>query len=518
MPTYANPYAPTSLMDQLRPQDPNIPKQSIFNPTTHPTSTEPGVSPSAPNVAIDSLNENRHMNVLKPNESSASPSNRHDQMHQSPRDLVTIGFPEVSLPQSKKPIEKPLNTTVSDARSLETPKPSLLTELKGATDAAKHQQQVFDHLLGSMAFSKNLGFGKGMDISTSKALEMFNRAATMGFPKGFPTSAGPKNDDLTKMSSSSAIDGNFPRTSSLHSASPSLATSQGQKTLFDMINMGYQQPLVGHDKSMAHDMGISKPLNMVNNAYNPQQMLAKGDYPSSTQSDPQQQSKQQHPSSLNYATNLSSQHQKSAASELNVPNPRGTESNQQQKPCELNVPNLQRYDLNRQPPHSNIDLSNYKSSPYNSPGLDPNSLRMMDESLLGLQGTPPSYYQKDIPPAHMYSKNIPQTSANLQQMLNNSMTMAYNTARDQQIQQNYQRHGTLPNTSTAPAVNPTPQHYMNPIPNQPISGIDPKVSKRTKKKKAATPTPADAIQNQMLQQHTQQQQHQQQHQVSFLRS
>lgn len=515
MPTYANPYAPPSLMDQLRPEDPNIPKQSIFNPTTHPhsPSTEPagGNVPSAANMAMDPLNDNRHMNILKPNESSASPSNRHNQMHQSPRDLVNLGFPEQNLPQPKKPLDKPLSTTVSDVtRSLETPKPSLNNDVKGSTEAVKHQQQVFDHLLGSIGFSKNLGFGKGMDISTSKALEMFNRAATMGFPKGFPSSAGPKNDDLTKMSSSSAIDGNFPRPSTLHSASPSLTSSQSQKALFDMINMGYQQPMVGHDKSM--------PLNMVNNAYNPQQMLAKGEYVNSTQSDlQQQQSKQQHPASINYATNLSSQHPKSTASELNVPNPRGTESNQQQKPCELNVPNLQRYDLNRQPPHSNIDLSNYKSSPYNSPGLDPNSLRMMDESLLGLQGTP-GYYQKDIPPAHMYSKNIPQTSANLQQMLNNSMTMAYNTARDQQIQQNYQRHGTLasnlPTTGAAPAVNPVPQHYMNPIPNQPISGIDPKVSKRTKKKKASTPTPAEAIQNQMLQQHTQQQQqqHQQHHQ------
>ncbi|XP_037049291.1 uncharacterized protein LOC119083644 isoform X3 [Bradysia coprophila] len=516
IPTYANPYAPPSIMDQLRPEDPNVPKQAVFNSahqsSAHSPNNESGGNiPTGANMTgMDSMNDNRHMNVLKPNESSASPSNRHNHMHQSPRDLVNLGFPEQNLPQSKKSADKPLNTVVSDARSLETPKPTLNADLKGASEAVKHQQQVFDHLLG---FSKNLGFGKGMDISTSKALEMFNRAATMGFPKGFPTSAGPKNDDLTKISSSSAADGNFARPSTLHSASPSLASSQSQKALFDMINMGYQQPLVGHDKAMPHDMGISKPLNMVNNAYNPQQMLAKGEYANTTPSDHSQQSKQQHPASMNYATNLSSQHPKSAASELNVPNPRVSEPNQQQKPCELNVPNLQRYDLNRQPPHSNIDLSNYKSSPYGSPGLDPNSLRMMDESLLGLQGTP-SYYQKDIPPAHMYSKNIPQTSANLQQMLNNSMTMAYNTARDQQIQQNYQRHATLasnlPGTASAPVVNPSaPQHYMNPIPNQPLSAIDPKVSKRTKKsKKAATPTPTDTIQNQMLQ-HTQQQQHQQ---------
>lgn len=520
-PTYVNPYAPSSLMDQLRPDDTNIPKQSIFNPTTHPHSPSNesvgGNAPSVANIAMDSMNDNIHINILKPNESSASPSNRYNPMHQSPHDLVNLGYPEQNLPQPKKPIDKPVNTIVPNTPSLETPAPSINTDLKGSTDAAKHQQQVFDHLLGSIGFSKNLGFGKGMDISTSKALEMFNRAATMGFPKGFPSSAGQKNEDLTKITTSSAIDTNFTRPSSLHSASPSLTSSQSQKALFDMINMGYQQPLVGHDKSLPHDMGISKPLNMVNSAYNPQQMLAKGDYGSSGQPD-LQQSKPQHLTSMNYATNLSSQHPKSSASELNVPNPRGSESSQSQKPCELNVPNLQRYDLNRQPPHSNIDLSNYKSSPYNSPGLDPNSLRMMDESLLGLQVTS-GYYQKDIPPAHMYSKNIPQTSANLQQMLNNSMTMAYNTARDQQIQQNYQRHGNLvgnlPNSSTAPTVNPGPQHYMNSLPNQPISGIDPKVSKRTKKKKASTPTPAEAIQNQMLQQQQQQQHqhHQQQQQI-----
>lgn len=320
LPTYANPYAPPTLMDQQLPDDPNIPKQSLFNPTPN---TEPNIS-TVPNMAA--LSDNMHMNVLKPNESSATPANRHNQVHQSSRDLVNLGFSDQNLPQPKKPLDKTINA--SDARSLETPKPN--SDLKGATEAVKHQQQVFDHLLGSIGFSKNLGFGKGMDISTSKALEMFNRAATMGFPKGFPTSAGPKNDDLTKISSSSVTDANFPRPSSLHSASPSLTSSPSQKALFDMINMGYQQP---------HDMGISKPLNMASNT-----------------------------------------------NELNVPNPRVSESNQQQKPCELNVPNLQRYDLNRQPPHSNIDLSNYKSSPYSSPGLDPNSLRMMDDNLLGLQG------------------------------------------------------------------------------------------------------------------------------------
>lgn len=184
MQTYANPYAAPTLMEQLRTEDPNIPKQTIFNPTAahpHSPSESSGNVPSVSNMAMDSLNDNRHMNILKPNESSVSPSNRHNQMHQSPRDLVNLGFSEQNLPQPKKLLEKPLNTTVTDTRSLETPKPSLNAT---ASEAAKHQQQVFDHLLGSIGFSKNLGFGKGMDISTSKALEMFNRAATMGFPKG----------------------------------------------------------------------------------------------------------------------------------------------------------------------------------------------------------------------------------------------------------------------------------------------------------------------------------------------
>lgn len=190
--------------------------------------------------------------------------------------------------------------------------------------------------------------------------------------------------------------------------------------------------------------------------------------------------------------------------------------------------------------------------PYNPPSsagnapqsmLDPRSASM--RSLLNIElnnssmqpqppnNVPSAYYpstvansgSKDIPPAaHMFNNKSPSSSqssvtANLHQMLNNTMSMAYNANREQQHHQMHhqpqqQQHPNQPN-----AYGQNHQQTPSVSVATPTATVPEAKPKRVRKKKvpaaaAAAPKPTpDNIQTQMLQH---QQQQQQQHHLQQL--
>ncbi|XP_059620153.1 serine/arginine repetitive matrix protein 2-like isoform X2 [Phlebotomus argentipes] len=292
--------------------------------------------------------------------------------------------------------------------------------------ASKQQQQMFDLL----AFSK---YGKQLDISTSKAFEMFNRAASMGFPKSLPlaTSGSTVPPSGTGKSPPDLFDLNYGKgiTQSDYASQGgnNLRASQ-QKTITELGPMtGYQQQLKQH-------LGAEgkSAIPGAHQTANPQL----------------QQASQQH--AVPGAKGV----------DLAIPNPRQSQllhdaaaSAAGQK--DSNVP---RYET-LQPPA-------YKTShPYNA--IDPSlrnltPLPIMDEHLLSLQqSTAGGYYDKTIPSAHMFGKNMHHQSsaaASLQQMF-----------------------------TSGPISTMSPYHEMGgkaqPMP-QPVQEAPAKSQKRGKKKKA----------------------------------
>lgn len=189
--------------------------------------------------------------------------------------------------------------------------------------------------------------------------------------------------------------------------------------------------------------------------------------------------------------------------------------------------------------------------PFNPPSSTGNTAQSMLDahtasmrSLLNMDNTsmqpqppnnvPSAYYPstvansapKDMPPAaHMFnSKSAASSSqssatANLHQMLNNTMSMAYNANREQQHHQMHhqsqQQHSNQANAYGQHHQAPT---VSAPTPTPPVPEAKPK---RIRKKKApatsaaSTKPTADAMQNQILQQQQQQHhQHLQQQQTS----
>lgn len=156
---------------------------------------------------------------------------------------------------------------------------------------------------------------------------------------------------------------------------------------------------------------------------------------------------------------------------------------------------------------------NYKPQlPYNSAPSSMMDLtafmrdfRTPDERYTSLPGTPGSFYDKNIPPAHMFSKNLPQTatSAALQQMFNNS-TMSY--SRNQQAWNASQV--SMANLNQ-PAVSAAPPAVVAPpaAPEAPPS----KAKKPRKSKKNASPDPPPAPSHHANYQAQNASQYQQQH-------
>lgn len=163
---------------------------------------------------------------------------------------------------------------------------------------------------------------------------------------------------------------------------------------------------------------------------------------------------------------------------------------------------------------------NYKPPIFNNPTTSSmmdltafmRDFRHPDERFTSLPGSPGSFYDKNIPPAHMFSKNLPQTAtsaAALQQMFNSSMnTMSYNRDQQNMNLSNY-HHNRL---NTPQAAIPTAAPTVAPEVTKP---------KKQKKKKNVTPEPAPLhpnYQGQAANQFQQQHPHHQQpisHQQTF---
>lgn len=190
-------------------------------------------------------------------------------------------------------------------------------------------------------FNKNMAYN---NMSTSKALEMFNRAATMSFSKPFPnplTSSSGKNDTTAEVSKSTTAP-SMPDHHTYHHANQSL-------------NMGY-----GMDPKAAH----------MANAYG--------------QHDQQQQ--QAHQQQMHNSHQHQLQHQQQAHQNYTS----------HPKPAELNVPSL------HQPRY---DMSAYK--PPNSSYADPSMGLPMGMDDTGMNGgNAGCYYQKDLSAANVYGKNV----------------------------------------------------------------------------------------------------------------
>ncbi|XP_058830193.1 protein split ends-like isoform X2 [Topomyia yanbarensis] len=318
---------------------------------------------------------------------------------------------------------------------------SKATESVKEKELAK-QQQMFE-LMGAM------GYGNPMDISKSKAFDMFNRAATMTFPRAFPPSAG---------------------------GGPGQIQQDGGKITYGGANStGYDQMQTNTNK--AHDMSGTNVYGMTQQQSHPQQtktnqndLLSAGNLRGNSagydQRPPTNVSQQQQHSNIDLSTGYKSFSGQSAPSLMD--------------PALRNLASL-------------------------------SSLYQADERLLGSAPGSAGYYDKNIPPAaHMFGKNLPadpsstggsvaSTSA-LQQMFNTSMatTMAYNAAaRDQPSAygSNYlQRNDLLSQAQKVPLNIPSVPN-PTPIPTEPVK------PKRGRKKKET---------QDMLQQQQQQMQHQQQ--------
>lgn len=354
----------------------------------------------------------------------------------------------------------------------------------------QHQQQMYN----IMNYNKPLDFGKPQEISKTKAMDMFNRAATLNFPKNpFPPTAGVNspascskpneysgpNPNLYGALSSSGNPGNVPTNPGITSAANTAhVTKPGMESTPDYSLV---------QKNMAYAKPVEQPKQ---------------------------------PNSFPTGNMTQHQNKMQATPQPEVPkNPPATAT-------ELNIPNMPNMNMQRFDPirHSanmaNMDM-NYKNPPFNaSPASMMNLASFMRDfqtedprSLLGLTGqAPSSYYDtKNIPPAHMFGKNLQHSNApnSIQQMLmsntmNSMSSMAQYSSREQHnLNMNFQNR-----MQQAPAVVP-PSAAAPPAVEKP---------KRSRKKKNATPDVPAQVQQQpsaqnMTNQHQMQQQqlaHQQQ--------
>lgn len=312
-----------------------------------------------------------------------------------------------------------------------------------------HQQQMYDRLINMPPYRNEtpLDFGKPGDISKSKAMDMFNHVASMSF--------SPIPRPIYPQSNYSTPSNILPMTTA---RKPEEVTKQG-----DLIGktQNYQNSTCAASVNNGHNTSTHNSTNN-SNQVNKSQM-----------STPDMQA---------YTSNLQMQSTKmnvGGQQDLVIPNPRGTQvdhlNNSQQKVPDLRSPydNRQTASANQQ---SNMNLGSYKTPSFNtaSPSLmdiTRSGLALStimrdyqpDDRLLSLPGTPPGgYYDKNIPNAHIFAKNIQQvnSTAALQQMFSSSMTtMAYNSNRDQQ------NHAVnYPSRLQPPANIPQQQTPAQPVP------------------------------------------------------
>ncbi|XP_055385660.1 protein split ends isoform X2 [Condylostylus longicornis] len=383
--------------------------------------------------------------------------------------------------------------------------------------AINKHQQMFDGFLSSMTAAKNIGFNKSLDITSSKAYEVLNKAAAMGF-----------SNPLVQAAAAAAMSNK----DNLQQHQPIISSHISQQQKNENLTNLYSQPLAQVNNN--NRINLSHQSQSLQSQQHQQQQQQQ---PSQTQQLQQQRPLQSQRSQQSQQPSNSHNPQSSAIplyggskSSHNVATnnaPYGSQNigqRNENNPTEL-IPNS----LNR-----NLDLSNYKtSSTYqNSSNIIDHTMRhhssltqMMDDTnMLALQNNTPgtmgtSYYDKNVPPAaHMFSKNLPQ------QLYQNSSTIY--GGRDQQnlpppgnypifLLGNYVPQSNQSSSSANSNVNPQGEQVPS------ATSTDQKQTKRNKKKKVTElanlnqstinhQSPVSNIQQQpqnlQLQQHQQQEQ------------
>ncbi|XP_055611475.1 serine/arginine repetitive matrix protein 2-like isoform X2 [Uranotaenia lowii] len=321
------------------------------------------------------------------------------------------------------------------------------------------QQQMMD-IISAM------GYGNPMDISKSKAFDMFNRAATMTFPRDFPSGTGAAvsavqgQADAGKMGysghGSSSYEQMQPNTNKAHDMSGANTYSMQQQ----------QQPKPTQNSASQNIQNPQLPR------YDQRSALAAG------QQQPHQQQQQQQQGNIDLTTTYKSF--------------TGATSSSLIDPTLRNLATL-------------------------------TSLYSADDKMLTGSSGQSGFYEKNLPPAaHMFGKNLSNlptaagsglgsasATSTLQQMFNPSMatSMAYTATRDQQQSTyggNYHSRNDMHGQSQKVPLN------IPSVPNVTPAAPEPAKPKRSRKKKE--PVEAQHHHQQQQQAHQQQQhmQHQQQ--------
>lgn len=307
------------------------------------------------------------------------------------------------------------------------------SHIESLNKSQQQQQQPtgYDHMFEPMGFNKNF------DISSTKAIEMFNRAATMSFSKTFPT---PLSSTVGKSDSSDLTN--------LSKSSPS-----------GLLN-SYQPPPIHSNYSLYPLDNKTSHLG-----YNPHEIEAQQAQHLDKQS-------------------VAAKHGLYVAERLDPMSSTPMSNNSQLKANELNMP----------PISHRYDIPNYKtSSTYptdtTATHIDLNMRNiihpMIDDNLNGLPAaTPNCYYpQKDHGAQSLYNKNVlPASQSNTLSTPN-----PYNTNRDRQTPLQHQPMPLQSQPVQQPIPEPKPKRTRK--------------KKNAEPPQQPTPQQPAPINHQMMQQH-----------------
>lgn len=217
-------YPPYSSLQGKRYDD----SQNLFMPpTAQQVLRQQNMYESTPATEASNLGVQNPLNYRQsaPGSSATQPAKHNELPAQQPSEMINPGYQGKVDDADKNIMSDPMARLAADKQQ---------------------QQQMFDLL----AFSK---YGKQLDISTSKAFEMFNRAASMGFPKSLPlaTSGSTVPPSGSSKSPPDLFDLNYGKgiTQTDYPGQPgnNLRGAPQQKTITELSPMaGYQQQLKQH--------------------------------------------------------------------------------------------------------------------------------------------------------------------------------------------------------------------------------------------------------------------------------
>lgn len=293
--------------------------------------------------------------------------------------------------------------------------------------AGFNKQQIFEQM-----FFSGVNYGKGpphhglpgkssLDISTSKAFDVFSRAATIA--------SQAKNHSLMTSTSSSA------NKNQLNYNETNNSDLVVDKSMQEILNMTYQNTCMkgGTTKSQQQ---LNKPLSLTNPAYN---------------------------QNFDFTTNSQSKSKETSQSQRYEIEQQQKQQQQQQQQQTQQQQQQQQHQQHQQ--QMGVNLTN---PAFNNPAsMDPslrNLLYPTDERLLNLQN---SYYDKSMSP-QMFSKNLQHQS----QMFGPPMTNYTNSREQQNLSTNFQSQlNKQQNLINVPEVS---------VPQPPV-----KIERRGRKKKNA---------------------------------